>query len=42
MSPDSLMPFLHIYTDIFVPALARDSRFGALLDRLNLANLADA
>ncbi len=39
---DSLMPFVHIYTDIFVPALARDPRFGALLERLNLADLADA
>jgi tetratricopeptide (TPR) repeat protein len=38
---DTLMPFVHIYTDIFVPALARDPRFGALLERLNLADLAD-
>jgi len=26
----------HIYTDIAVPALARDPRFGARLERLNL------
>ena len=36
---DTLMPFVHIYTDIFVPSLARDPRFGALLERLNLADL---
>ena len=34
------MPFVHIYTDIFVPALARDPRFGALLERMRLTDVA--
>jgi len=33
---DSIMVIFHIYTDFAVPALARDPRFGALLDRLQL------
>ena len=33
---DALMPFIHIYTEANVPALARDPRFVAILDRLKL------
>jgi len=33
---DGLIPFIHIYTEMCVPELARDPRFGAILDRLNL------
>ena len=37
---DSLIVFLHIYTEPMVPALARDERFQAVLARLGLANAA--
>jgi tetratricopeptide (TPR) repeat protein len=33
---DSLMVFLHIYTEFLVPALAREPRFTGILDRLGL------
>jgi hypothetical protein len=33
---DALIPFIHIYAELMVPALARDPRFGAILDRLQL------
>ena len=34
---DILTPFVHIYTEITAPAMARDPRFGPVLDRLNLS-----
>jgi serine/threonine-protein kinase len=37
---DGLMAWVHVYTDIFVPALASDPRFHALLDRLHLTDVA--
>ena len=37
---DGLMAWVHVYTDIFVPALARDPRFGALLERMHLTDVA--
>ncbi|MGE5359108.1 MAG: hypothetical protein ACM3NQ_08825 [Bacteroidales bacterium] len=37
---DGLLPSVHVYTDIFVPALARDPRFGALLQRMRLTDVA--
>ncbi|MFO7693742.1 MAG: protein kinase [Vicinamibacterales bacterium] len=36
---DSLIVFLHIYTEPMAPALARDERFQAILARLGLANV---
>jgi len=33
---DSVMVIVHVYTEFAVPELARDPRFGALLDRLHL------
>jgi serine/threonine protein kinase len=32
----SLTAFVHVYCEMMVPALARDPRFGAILDRLQL------
>jgi serine/threonine protein kinase/tetratricopeptide (TPR) repeat protein len=37
---DGLMAWVHVYTDIFVPALARDPRFHALLERMRLTDVA--
>jgi hypothetical protein len=37
---DGLMAWVHVYTDIFVPALARDPRFLALLERMRLTDVA--
>ena len=37
---DGLMAWVHVYTDIFVPALARDPRFFALLERMRLTDVA--
>ena len=37
---DGLMPWVHVYTDIFVPALARDPRFYSLLERMRLTDVA--
>jgi hypothetical protein len=37
---DALMACVHVYTDIFVPALGRDPRFHALLERLRLTDVA--
>jgi serine/threonine-protein kinase len=37
---DGLMAWVHVYTDIFNPALADDPRFAALLTRLNLTDVA--
>ena len=37
---DGLLPSVHVYTDVFVPALARDPRFRALLERLRLTDVA--
>jgi hypothetical protein len=37
---DGLMAWVHVYTDIFVPALARDPWFHALLERRQLADVA--
>jgi serine/threonine-protein kinase len=36
---DGLMAWVHVYTDIFAPALARDSRFRALLERMHLTDV---
>lgn len=33
---DTLMAFVHVYTEMMVPALTRDPRFTAILDRLKL------
>jgi TolB-like protein/predicted Ser/Thr protein kinase len=33
---DALMAFFHVYCEMMVPALARDPRFAAILDRLHL------
>jgi hypothetical protein len=33
---DTVMPFVHIFSDFLVPALTRDPRFAAILDRLQL------
>ena len=33
---DALMVFFHVYCEMMVPARARDPRFGAILDRLQL------
>ena len=37
---DTLIGFLHIYTERFAPGLAREPRFAALLERLGLADVA--
>jgi serine/threonine-protein kinase len=37
---DGLMAWVHVYTDIFVPALARDPRFHAHLERMHLTDVA--
>jgi TolB-like protein/Flp pilus assembly protein TadD len=37
---DALMACVHVYTDLFVPALARDPRFRALLERMGLTDVA--
>ena len=37
---DGLMPWVHVYTDIFVPALARDPRFRSVLERMRLIDVA--
>jgi len=37
---DGLMAWVHVYTDIFVPPLARDPRFHALLERMRLTDVA--
>ena len=37
---DGLMAWVHVYTDIFVPALASDRRFDALLERMRLTDVA--
>lgn len=37
---DGLLPSVHVYTDVFVPDLARDPRFRALLERLRLTDVA--
>jgi TolB-like protein/Tfp pilus assembly protein PilF len=39
---DGLLPSVHVYTDVFVPALARDPRFRSLLERLRLTDVATA
>ncbi|MGE5358690.1 MAG: protein kinase domain-containing protein [Bacteroidales bacterium] len=39
---DGLLPSVHVYTDIFAPALARDPRFRALLERMRLTDVAAA
>jgi len=33
---DTLMAFVHVYCEMMVPALARDPRFTAIMDRLQL------
>jgi len=37
---DGLMPWVHVYTDIFAPALARAPRFAAVLERMHLTDVA--
>lgn len=37
---DSLVNFLHIYTDLFAPALLHDARYQQLIARLNLVDVA--
>jgi serine/threonine-protein kinase len=37
---DALMACVHVYTDIFEPALACDPRFDALLERMHLTDVA--
>jgi hypothetical protein len=37
---DALMACIHVYTDLFVPALARDPRFHAVLERMRLTDVA--
>ena len=37
---DGLMAWVHVYTDLFVPALSRDPRFHALLERMRLTDVA--
>jgi len=37
---DGLMAWVHVYTDIFAPALARDPRFRAVLERMRLTDVA--
>ena len=37
---DGLMPWVHVYTDLFVPALARDARFRSVLERMRLTDVA--
>ena len=36
---DTLVGFLHIYTPWFAPALDRDTRYAAILERLGLARV---
>jgi serine/threonine-protein kinase len=36
---DPLMPFVHIYIDLYAPELRRDPRFGRLISDLNLADV---
>jgi serine/threonine-protein kinase len=38
---DTLVGFLHIYTPWFAPALGRDTRFAAILERLGLQPIGD-
>ena len=38
---DGLMPWVHVYTDLFVPALARDRRFRSVLERMRLTDVAE-
>ena len=37
---DALMACVHVYTDLFVPELARDSRFRSVLARMRLTDVA--
>ena len=37
---EGLMAWVHVYTDVFCPALADDPRFGALLERMHLTDVA--
>jgi serine/threonine-protein kinase len=37
---DALMACVHVYTDVFEPALARDPRFHPLLERMQLTDVA--
>ncbi len=37
---DVLIAFIHIYTEVFAPELISDQRYGALLARLNLSDVA--
>jgi serine/threonine-protein kinase len=37
---DGLMAWVHVYTSLFVPELARDPRFRSLLERMRLADVA--
>jgi serine/threonine-protein kinase len=37
---DGLMPWVHVYTDLFVPELARDPRFRSILEPMRLTDLA--
>jgi tetratricopeptide (TPR) repeat protein len=37
---DALMACVHIYTDLFVPALSRDPRFRKVLERMRLSDVA--
>jgi serine/threonine-protein kinase len=37
---DALMACVHVYTDLFVPALARDPRFRRILERMRLTDVA--
>jgi adenylate cyclase len=37
---DGLMAWVHVYTDLFVPSLARDPRFASLLERMRLTDVA--
>ncbi len=39
-SRDGLMPWVHVYTDIFAPALAHDVRFRSVLERMRLTDVA--
>ena len=37
---DGLMPWVHVSSDIFVPALAHDARFRPVLERMRLTDVA--
>jgi hypothetical protein len=37
---DGLMAWVHVYTNLFVPALADDARFQSLLERMHLTDVA--